>query len=230
MDYSEVVEQFSEKLDKLTYTDEKKSMKVGDTVTIDWDSIVPDPPKNTSETTRKELEYLTELTAKRTPAEERFVKLVDKEALDLFRPIAKKFDLEIPSELIKRVYEDFLWPITYNLKFKFNRPRPEQVASFYDLKIDVIRTTTHQTPAYPSGHTVYGLTIAHIMSDMYPLHRDEFFRQGRSVGLARCLQGVHYPSDNEASALIVKAVWENIKNNVVTSDLVVSDKERKDNV
>ena len=60
---------------------------------------------------------------------------------------------------------------------------------------------------------------------MYPLHRDEFFYQAKLVALARCLQGVHYPSDNEASMMLVKAVWENVKNNTFTG-LEVLDKER----
>ena len=225
MDYSEIVEQFSEKIDRITYVDKKDSMKVGDAVTLDWNNIVPDPPKNTSSTTKKELEYLSELTANISAEEKKLVRVADKEALDLFSPIASRFDIEIPSKLIKSLYTKMFWPVTYNLKFKFNRPRPEQLAPVYGININVIQTTTHQTPAYPSGHTTYGFLIAHVLSDMYPLHRDDFFHQAKLVGLARCLQGVHYPSDNEASMILVKSVWENVKNNTFTG-LEVLSKER----
>ena len=225
MDYSEIVRQFSEKVDSVTYIDKKDSMEVDDAATLDWSNIVPEPPRNASLTTRKELEYLSELTANTSTEEKRLVTIADKEALDLFSPIANRFGIEIPSKLIKNLFAKIFWPITYNLKFKFNRPRPEQLAPFYGININVIKTTTHQTPAYPSGHTTYGFTIAHVLSDMYPLHRDEFFSQAKLVALARCLQGVHYPSDNEASMMLVKAVWENVKNNTFTG-LEVLDKER----
>ncbi len=225
MDYSEIVRQFSEKIDNITYIDKKDSMKVDNTATLDWNNIVPEPPKNTSSTTKKELEYLSELTANISAEEKKLVIVADKEALDLFSPIASRFNIEIPSKLIKSLYTKIFWPITYNLKFKFNRPRPEQLAPLYGININVIKTTTHQTPAYPSGHTTYGFTIAHVLSDMYPLHRDDFFHQAKLVALARCLQGVHYPSDNEASMKLVRAVWENVKNNAFTG-LEVLDKER----
>ena len=52
MDYNEIVEQFSEKIDRMTYVDKKDSMKVGDAVTLDWNNIVPDPPKNASTKTK----------------------------------------------------------------------------------------------------------------------------------------------------------------------------------
>ena len=73
MDYSEIVRQFSEKIDNITYIDKKDSMKVDDTATLDWNDIVPEPPKNTSSTTKKELEYLSELTASISAEEKKLV-------------------------------------------------------------------------------------------------------------------------------------------------------------
>jgi len=31
------------------------------------------------------------------------------------------------------------------------------------------------------------------------------------AGFARCLQGVHYPSDNEASMVISGAIWQDVR-------------------
>ena len=41
------------------------------------------------------------------------------------------------------------------LKYYFNRPRPEQIAPYYEYRINVMYTETHHTPSYPSGHTIY---------------------------------------------------------------------------
>ena len=39
----------------------------------------------------------------------------------------------------------------------------------------------------------------------------KFFRKISDAGLARCLQGVHYPSDNEASMVISSAIWQDLR-------------------
>ena len=84
-------------------------------------------------------------------------------------------------------------------------------AKIMDINIKVTRTKTHQTPAYPSGHTAYAALGAYLFADMYPSYSSEFFKMINLAGLARCLQGVHYPSDNEASMVISGAIWQDIR-------------------
>ena len=45
------------------------------------------------------------------------------------------------------------------------------MAHYYNIEINVLITDTHQTPAYPSGHTMYAELAAHMLSDMYPEHK-----------------------------------------------------------
>jgi len=97
------------------------------------------------------------------------------------------------------------------LKHKFNRPRPKQLGDLLNYKINVTESRTHHTPAYPSGHTVYAALGAYLFSDMYPHKSSEFFKMISLAGLARCLQGVHYPSDNEASMVISGAIWQDVR-------------------
>ena len=104
-----------------------------------------------------------------------------------------------------------LEPIIKNLKDKFNRPRPKQLGDIMGFDIKVIETGTHHTPAYPSGHTAYAAIAAYLFADMYPYYSSEFFKMIGLAGFARCLQGVHYPSDNEASMVITGAVWQDIR-------------------
>lgn len=207
---SKLNKSIAERIDTVVYTDTSKSWKVSKSITIDWKSVLPSPPKNNSEETKKELDYLAKLTDSLSIADKNLVSLVDNEPLDLYNDILRRHGLKIPRDKFKKVWNISL-PIIMNLKYQFNRPRPEQLAKFYGLTINVIETKTHQTPAYPSGHTAYAAMGAYLLSDMYPEHSGEFFSRVGDAGHARCLQGVHYPSDNEASMVITGAIWQDIR-------------------
>ena len=98
-----------------------------------------------------------------------------------------------------------------NLKWKYNRARPYQIAEYLGYKINVLETKSHKTPAYPSGHTALAAIGGYYLSDKYPEFSSEIFAAVNKAGLARELQGVHYPSDNEASMVIAGALWQDIK-------------------
>jgi hypothetical protein len=207
---SKINKSLAERIDKAVYTDNPQTWKVSKSITIDWKNILPEPPKNNSQETKKELGYLAEITDNLSISDKNLVSLVDNEPLDLYNDILRRHGLKMPRDEFKKVW-DISLPIIMNLKHQFNRPRPEQLAKFYGLTINVIETKTHQTPAYPSGHTAYAAMGAYLLSDMYPEHSGEFFSKVGDAGHARCLQGVHYPSDNEASMVITGAIWQDIR-------------------
>ena len=201
---------FSENINSVKYTDSKKSWKVSDRITIDWKNVLPKPPENNSEETRKELEYLQSITKSLTTRDKNLIDLVDNEPLDLYNGVLKEYNLQMPNSAFDKIW-NIARPIVMNLKYQYNRPRPVQIAERLGFKVNVIETKTHQTPAYPSGHTVYTAMGAYILSDMYPELSSDFFGKIGEAGLARCLQGVHYPSDNEASMVISGAIWQDIR-------------------
>ena len=207
---SEINKSISLRLDSIVYTDKPKTWKVSKHITIDWEGVLPAPHKNTSEETKYELKYLESLTKNLNYEEKNLVTLVDKEPLELFVPIFKKIGQPIPKEDFQKIWK-IAEPLVMNLKHKFNRPRPKQLGDLLNIKVNVTETDTHQTPAYPSGHTVYTAMGAYLFSDMYPHHSSEFFKTINLSGLARCLQGVHYPSDNEASMVISGAIWQDVR-------------------
>ena len=207
---SELNKSVSARLDSLRYTEETKTWKVSKTLTINWQEVLPEPPKNNSEETKKELKYLADLTKNLSSKQKNLVYLVDKEPLDVYNETLRRHKLKMPRDIFNKVWK-ITYPVIMNLKYKYNRPRPEQLAKFYGLNINVLQTKTHQTPAYPSGHTSYCAMGAYILSDLYPEYSSEFFGKISDAGFARCLQGVHYPSDNEASMVITGAVWQNIR-------------------
>ena len=50
-----------------------------------------------------------------------------------------------------------------------------------------------------------------MLATLYPQHTSEFYELINLVGRARILQGVHYPSDNDASMVIASAIFEDVK-------------------
>lgn len=177
---------------------------------IDWKNIIPAPPKNSSETTARELKSIAQATASRTMKELDLIKTVDEEPLDLFYPFLERKKLKFPINRFNEMY-NILEQYIYALKNYFNRPRPEQLAPYYNIEINILHTITHHTPAYPSGHTMYAALAAHMLSDMYPEHKKVFFELTNYCGLARILQGVHYASDNTAAIKATAVIYEAIK-------------------
>jgi hypothetical protein len=207
---SKVDKSLVDRINSEVYTDDKKTFKVSDKITIDWKGVLPEPPINTSEETIKELEYLAKLTKNVSAAQKNLIYLVDNEPLDLYNDILRQHNLEMPKKDFNRLWR-MTKPVIMNLKYKFNRPRPEQLAKYYGLKINVLETKTHHTPAYPSGHTSYAAMGAYLLAEKYPKYSSSFFKRIGDAGLARCLQGVHYPSDNEAAMVISGAIWQDVR-------------------
>lgn len=177
---------------------------------IDLFNIVDFPNKNSSPQTKKEIDYIANLANNRTLEQIKFVYEVDEDPMILFEPIIKEFGLEFPYRKFNTIYWNVVSPIIDHLKNFYNRARPFQVAEYYNIKIDRLMTKTHHTPSYPSGHTMYGALIAEILISLYPAKTDIFDQTTQKVGLARVLQGVHYPSDNDASIKIVKKIYPSL--------------------
>jgi|TARA_R110000824_G_scaffold4281_1_gene20298 hypothetical protein len=210
MDPQDIVLEVSKNVDDIRYADTKKTWTVSDRITIGWEKVLPLPPANTSETTIKELRYLSKLTSNITSRQRGLVKLVDKEPLDLLKPILKKNNLIFDRSQFKKLW-NIVRPVIMNLKWQYNRPRPVQLSPLFGLKIDETESKTTHTPAYPSGHTVYTAMGAYLLAASYPTHTPSFFYCASLAGYARCLMGVHYPSDNAASMVIAGALWEDVK-------------------
>jgi hypothetical protein len=177
----------------------------------DKDIQLPAPPHNSCEKTRDELKFLQNLTSNVTPEQTKLIKLADDNMItDIFM-----VDYDWPDkEQIVAQLEDLnkqINTITMKQKYKFNRPRPEQLAKEYGYNIKVFPSSTTKTPAYPSGHTTLAYVIAYISSDMNPSNRDKDLEKANQVALSRMLMGVHYPSDNEASISLAKQIYSSIK-------------------
>ena len=209
---SETAEKVSDNIVSMKYSDNiPPEKRVSDLVSIDWRNVLPEPPENNSQITREEIQEVSELSDKRTDRQVELVMVVDKDIRVMFERLLKDNNLSYPAEKIKKIYNTIVFPVIMNLKWQYNRPRPYQLAPKFGVKIDYIPTDTINTPSYPSGHTAYATIIASVLSEMYPEFSSEFYELVNVAGKAREIQGVHYESDNDASMVIVGALWQDIK-------------------
>ena len=178
---------------------------------IDWKNILANPPANLSKTTLQELQLLSRLTKNRTEDQTQLVLNIDKDMDTPFELLCKSYGVNYPKSLIDEFY-DIVRPILLNTKAYYNRPRPNQLAEYFNLKIDVILTDTHHTASYPSGHTVYSKLVSLILKDKYnQIDNNKLDNVVNQTAKARMLQGVHYPSDNMASLTFSTTIFNKLK-------------------
>ena len=102
-------------------------------------------------------------------------------------------------------------PIIRHYKNFFNRPRPYQVAAFYNKELRRFKTGTSNTPSYPSGHTVQPLVVALHYAKKYPEHKTYLLEAAKICGYGRVLAGLHYPSDYTAGVKLATELMEYIR-------------------
>lgn len=204
-----------EEIESLGYYTGYGYLPVSDIVDFDWKTILEKPPSNTSKTTLGELEIISQKTLNRSKEDIKLVKNIDGDPDSYFIDLLKEYRLEYPSEHIKEFY-NIIKPILLNVKGSYNRPRPAQLAKYYNIRIDVIETDTHHTASYPSGHTVYSSLVAHILKHHYPvIDQRKLDILVANTAKARVLQGVHFPSDNKASIALTKFLFHKLKDKIL---------------
>ena len=153
-------------------------------------------PKNSSETTKKEIQFLISLSQNRGEWQNHMIEY-DKDVIKPFKDYLDEYGIEADFNKCKKLLDETA-PILLSLKRFYNRPRPKQLAQELDLPLDNFPLKTAGTPSYPSGHACQGRLIGLIVSDMSPLeHRKNILDIGKRIGESRQMAGAHYPSDTE---------------------------------
>ncbi len=182
--------------------------------------LLPEPPQNSSERTRAELDELLRLQATaRTPeAVARARELAGvfyrvsvqpgdpdwpRMRSNLFRTgagLGESFGPEaLPktADLMARVWSDSLFYI-WSLKFRYNRIRPHRLEPQLEALEDA------NFPAYPSGHASNSYVAALVFSELLPEHCPLFLENAAELAYSREVLGVHYPSDSSAGRLFAE--------------------------
>ena len=158
------------------------------------------PPENSSATALDEIKYIKYLE-------------IDKDFVKEHDNIKKVFkktlaELELPyiqEEMDNLVKES--GKFIMELKYKYNRPRPIQLAEFYGIELIGIDLDSMHTPSYPSGHAVQGYLISRYYSDKYPEYAKEFKTLGENIAQSRVIAKAHYPSDKNFGKIVAEYLY-----------------------
>lgn len=192
-------------LRNMVYSEEikpKHQDKINRPVTL-WDEniILPTilPPENDSDKTMNEIKYLASIK----PNEE-LAKSGD-DILENFMPLVEKYGLNVTKEFLQKLIDES-GKFVMELKYKFNRPRPYQVAEFYGIDLNGTQLDSMKTPSFPSGHAVQGYLVGEYLARLNNVNAYEFRSKGEEIAQSRIIAKAHYPSDKEYGKIIAKTL------------------------
>lgn len=116
-----------------------------------------------------------------------------------FKEIIPKKDEELKN-IIQKPHIIF---IIYFFKLLFNRARPYQI----DSELNVKKSKTAHTPAFPSGHCIQSIYLANVLSLEFPEKSTELINLANNIALSRVYAGLHYPSDNDFGEKIANILF-----------------------
>lgn len=205
------------------------------------DFQLPDPPANSSQQTRAELNYLLQLQQKRTQLDVTsslymagvFYSLKTKpedstyayyrqNLFHIGRSIGNWFNpdnLPRTADLMAHVWQDasyFIWAF----KYKYLRVRP------YVLDAAIENLEDANWAAYPSGHAANSYVNAYIYQELAPEFSEAFIKDAYDMAHSREIIGVHYPSDSEASRMLARQLVNKLfRNEDFLKDFELAKKE-----
>ena len=198
------------KLKKMVYTesisDKHKKRLKRKTPSFHENIVLPYqlPPDNDSNVTLRELKYLAkikpnpDLVNKKDDVVETFFEVMDMTGVK----VDKDYIKQINKESVKFIFE---------LKYKYNRPRPFQLAEVYDMDLNGTRLDSMKTPSFPSGHAVQGYFIAEVLSLKDPRNSHIYRQVGEDIAQSRIIGKAHYPSDKKYGKKVAKALFKGLK-------------------
>tara|TARA_Y100001973_G_C5194244_1_gene333102 strand:+ start:1253 stop:1903 length:651 start_codon:yes stop_codon:yes gene_type:complete len=170
-------------------------------------------PENSSRETRRELEHL--LYYNGGSIDDKIVKEGD-DLEKVFENYCKDNNLKYNKDYYEQIKKDSSRTIL-KLKYYYNRPRPFQLAEFYDIKeFKDYGLPSMKTPSYPSGHTTQAYLFAELLGREYPKHYEQFIELAEFISESRIMARAHYPSDlkfgQKVAQCLVSKVIEGNKN------------------
>jgi hypothetical protein len=197
-------------LKTMVYTDtvkpkhQKKMDKVTELFHNDLTLPMVSPPENDSKQTLDELKKLE------TVKLDKMVVNDGDDIVEAFKPLIEKFEVNISDEYLTQIKKESS-KFIHKLKYHYNRPRPYQVAKFYNMDLNGVELESMKTPSYPSGHAVQGYLFGEILSRFNPENATEYRRVGEDIAHSRIVAKAHYPSDKEYGKKISKVLFTGIK-------------------
>ena len=160
-------------------------------------------PENSSKETIEELKYLSTIKTNANFAKEH------DDVEKVFGKKHKELGLEYNKEEAKTLLKQSAKYIM-ELKYKYQRPRPYQLAEFYGIDLNGKELDSMKTPSYPSGHAVQGYLLGDIYSERHPEYKKEFIQLGKDVAESRIIAKAHFPSDKEFGKKLAEKLFDSL--------------------
>jgi len=165
------------------------------------------PPKNDSETTKKELEYIGNIKL-----DKRFFQEKD-DILGNFTSFLNDKGLKYDKSFLTKLTKDST-DVIIELKDFYKRPRPFKLnKKFHD---PLLKSTKGY--AYPSGHSTQSNLLRLVLSKQFPKYKKDFEKITKDIVYSRQMAKAHYPSDIKFGERLAKSMFEYLKDNNLIKD------------
>ena len=167
-------------------------------------TITP-PPANDSNETRTELFKL--LAYNDGVIDRDMVEKYD-DMIKPFMELVEKHNVDVTKDDLQQIIDEGA-KFTLKIKYKYNRPRPYQIAEHYGIEdFKRHKLDTAKTPSYPSGHALQGRLIGLILTDKDPKHQNQYMAVSQRISDSRIMARAHYPSDKEYGEKLADELYE----------------------
>ena len=195
-------------VNEMTYNNgptEKHQSKIDYPITLfeDFEISLMSYPENSSKQTIDELKELSLIEVDKD-----FVKEHD-DVDGIFQKKHKELGLEFNRNEAKDLLRQSSKYIMKE-KYKYNRPRPYQLAEFYNIDLNGVDLDSMKPPSYPSGHATQGYLLGKFYSNRHPDYRKEFMRLGEDIAESRIVAKAHFPSDKKAGIDLAEKLFDNL--------------------
>jgi len=165
-------------------------------------------PKNDSELVKDELNEIIDcLETMAQPENQNYLKRYqsyDRNLIQALTSIFKQRNIDV-EELCDDIVKD-IQSLIYKLKYYYQRPRPNQIAQYYKLKLFPYKSYSAHTPSFPCGHCLEALVILNVIGNKNPTEYPFCKELIEDIAYSRIYLGHHYPSDNEGAKEVGKAI------------------------
>lgn len=114
---------------------------------------------------------------------------------------------ETMAILLENLIED-TFPIIIKLKYKYQRPRPYQLAAYHNIPLYYFSSYSADSPSFPSGHAFLGTVICGVIGKLFPNISIHMHRLSHDFNESRMYLGLHFKTDIEAGVIFGNLVLQ----------------------
>ena len=163
------------------------------------------PPPNDSQKTKSEVHYL--LAYNDGVIDNKKADKYDN-IITAFMPAIKENDVDMTEDDIEEII-DSGGKFSLKIKYKYNRPRPYQIAEYYNIEdFKRHKLDTANTPSYPSGHAMQGRLVALMLSEKDPYNENQYMDISKDISESRIMARAHYPTDKDYGEKLADELFE----------------------